>query len=1266
MSSKQLAIVLLCIVLVALVAMPTNVIATEMKSNLSSQNQVMEKPMGGSFSARSETDTGSSVPLSQPSGVSEPLGAADSGWIPDIPVVSTSDAQQRPSMTRDGAGNLYVAFEEWSSTYSHYMNRIYNSVNGGVTWSPYGYAYSSSYDLLYPSIAATTTPGDIMVAFEAANGAGGIGVWNIIGGTFNSAWVTTSGGDHRPSLTFDEFSTSNAYAYLTYEYDAGIIGGWDISFAISTSTPFVTWSSPTSIVGGGLLDTSINRNPSISYGSGGYLYVSYERGASGSRDIYVMRSTDLGSTWSSDPGYMVSSSSYDEYDSRIAASHSGNYVVVTFTSVYSGSDNNIGYAYSTSSGSSWLLGYLAVSTASEGGSNVAADWSGGYFRATYREASNILRYTEAPYNSPSSWSTTVNVIDSSGFASSSYVRTAVSSYYAGGSNYPAVAWTDLRNPSYDIYYTTRIQSISVDPPTASVVVGGTQGFSGTAYIGGGFAVSGVSFSWSVTGGIGTVSPTTGTSTTFTATTAGTGTVVATSGSVTGSASVTVIPQFDFSISVSPISGSVVQGGSVPSTVTVTLVSGTTQSVSLSASGLPSGATASFNPSSGNPTFTSTMTISASSTTPTGTYPVTITGTGGGKSHPTTYTLTVTQPPFDFMVSVDPTSGSVQQGGNVQATVTVTLTSGATQSVSLSASGLPSGATAGFNPSSGNPTFTSTMTISTSASTPTGTYPVTITGTGGGKSHSATYTLTVTQPPFDFTVSVYPTGSSVIQGGSVQAAVTVNLTSGATQSVSCSASGLPSGANATFNPSSGNPTFTSTMTISTSVSTPAGTYPVTITCTGGGKSHSATYTLTVMPQYFDFAVSVSPASGSVVQGGSVQATVTVNLTSGATQYVSCSASGQPSGVTVNFNPSSGLPTFTSAMTISTSSTTPKGTYTITIACEGGGNLHPAMYALTVISPGFDFTVSVNPTSGSVQPGGNVQATVTVTLASGATQSVSLSASGLPSGANATFNPSSGNPTFTSIMTISTSSTTPTGTYTITITGTGGTKTATYILTVTTTPPGTINVNTNLASATFALTGAATYSGSGTSWSQSNAPIGDYTITYGDVSGYITPSSEKKTLTAGGSITFTGTYTQSATAHKIGGYVYKTGTSQGIAGATITANPGGYSATTDSAGHYSLSVADGTYTISVSASGYQSTSASVTVSGADVNQDFNLIQTGGGGNGVGGIDNIMLLMLILMVVMIAVVIITLIMRKKKKQDPPPTPAPEEKTTKQPPDQ
>jgi hypothetical protein len=97
---------------------------------------------------------------------------------------------------------------------------------------------------------------------------------------------------------------------------------------------------------------------------------------------------------------------------------------------------------------------------------------------------------------------------------------------------------------------------------------------------------------------------------------------------------------------------------------------------------------------------------------------------------------------DFSISVSPSSATVTAGSGTSTTVSTATTSGSAQTVSLSASGLPSGATAAFSPSSVTSGGSSTLTISTSSSTAAGTYTVTITGTGSSATHSTSFALTV--------------------------------------------------------------------------------------------------------------------------------------------------------------------------------------------------------------------------------------------------------------------------------------------------------------------------------------------------------------------------------------------------------------------------------------------------------------------------------------------------------------------------------------------
>jgi|GEM_PF-6990683 len=99
------------------------------------------------------------------------------------------------------------------------------------------------------------------------------------------------------------------------------------------------------------------------------------------------------------------------------------------------------------------------------------------------------------------------------------------------------------------------------------------------------------------------------------------------------------------------------------------------------------------------------------------------------------------------------------------------------------------------------------------------------------------------PSFDFSLSNQG-DQSVIQGNSVNNVINATLVSGTSQSVSYSVSGLPAGVTSSFTPTACSPTCSTTLTLSTGVSTPTGTYPITVTGTGGGISRTTSFNLTI--------------------------------------------------------------------------------------------------------------------------------------------------------------------------------------------------------------------------------------------------------------------------------------------------------------------------------------------------------------------------------------------------------------------------------------
>jgi kumamolisin len=190
--------------------------------------------------------------------------------------------------------------------------------------------------------------------------------------------------------------------------------------------------------------------------------------------------------------------------------------------------------------------------------------------------------------------------------------------------------------------------------------------------------------------------------------------------------------------------SVTDGSTGTSTITESIVDGYSTAVTLSASGLPTGVTAAFSPASITGAGTSTLTFTAASTATAGSYTITVTGTpSSGTAKTTTLTLTVTAAVTgSFTISVSPTSGYLDQGQSGYAVVTTTASGGFDSAITFSATGIPSGVTGSFSPTSVTGSGTTDFTLTVSKTAPTGTSTITITGTGGGVTKTTTLTFQV--------------------------------------------------------------------------------------------------------------------------------------------------------------------------------------------------------------------------------------------------------------------------------------------------------------------------------------------------------------------------------------------------------------------------------------------------------------------------------------------------------------------------------------------
>jgi subtilase family serine protease len=316
---------------------------------------------------------------------------------------------------------------------------------------------------------------------------------------------------------------------------------------------------------------------------------------------------------------------------------------------------------------------------------------------------------------------------------------------------------------------------------------------------------------------------------------------------------------------------------------------------------------------------------------------------------------------------------------------------------------------------------------------------------------AALTGSSTQTPA-FTIAASPSSVSVVRGSNGTSTITTAVSGGFDSAIALTASGQPTGVTVGLSPTSiaspGSGTSTATFTVASTTAT--GTYTITITGTGGSITHTATVSLTVTAAATPaFTLSASPTAVSVVQGSNGTSTITTAVSGGFSSAVALTASGQPTGVTATFSPTSiAAPgSGTSTLTLAVASTTAAGTYTITVTGTGGGITHTATVSLTVTAATAGaFTVSVSPTSGYLDQGQSGYAVVTTTVSGGFDSAVSFTATGQPSGVTVSFSPASiGAPgSGTTDMDITVSRSAKTGTYPITITAKGGGVTHTTTL------------------------------------------------------------------------------------------------------------------------------------------------------------------------------------------------------------------------------
>lgn len=384
----------------------------------------------------------------------------------DVLVLNEDSKEGVPDMVATASGHLYLVT---AGVFDNLLF-VYRSTDGGQTWSWFTGLNGNGTDIESPAIAVPEITEDYIYVIYRWGSVIQVYRRDIATGAYAFFTVdSNTQGIYRPRICTDNHDyPGNYWLYVTYvEWDL-IDGTFQVMTARSADQA-ATWGSFSNVGGHDAVNPLIT--PDIAFG-GGNLYVTWDEVDQYNYDwnVFVRRSRDLGNLWDSTVELTMSTSK-DCFDPRVAAIQDGDEVVVAYTFVYSISDHDIYFAYSTDAGGIWNTGLaLATTTGVEEKADVSVSPSLGEFHVAYGSDSDII-YRHAAYTNPGSWSAPQTVNDTS---QADFNNTPPSVAVDHASGEAGVAWADLRDYTGSIYFDRADWGMS-QPPAPDIKANGSDG-----------------------------------------------------------------------------------------------------------------------------------------------------------------------------------------------------------------------------------------------------------------------------------------------------------------------------------------------------------------------------------------------------------------------------------------------------------------------------------------------------------------------------------------------------------------------------------------------------------------------------------------------------------------------------------------------------------------------------------------------------------------------------------------------------------------------
>lgn len=331
-------------------------------------------------------------------------------------------------------GYLYAAFDTYHSTGDSI--RVFRSTDSGETWSSWGVCTNTDGALSNAKVRIVTTGGFTWVCalclYIEPDGLNELYLrrWHVDGSA--AAWDLVD--DDVVFADMDGDIGSSGYLYVTYVPDGSENDVWAARNALTGSG----WVNNVSL----FADPETLPYPAISAGAGGDVAVTFiDTRLTTNDEVRIKRSEDSGASWLGSAQVSNNGSGFELTHCDIALSRgTSGWITVTY------SNGNLGYYYSTNTGTTWTYGNVFAGAGDEFMSSLRASKGTGSVTAAYNtDPGDLVYFTWANSSTPSSFSTPVQINDQ---AATGYWGPTAG--WLGTGSYSTVGYT--RISGYALYF----------------------------------------------------------------------------------------------------------------------------------------------------------------------------------------------------------------------------------------------------------------------------------------------------------------------------------------------------------------------------------------------------------------------------------------------------------------------------------------------------------------------------------------------------------------------------------------------------------------------------------------------------------------------------------------------------------------------------------------------------------------------------------------------------------------------------------------------